>query len=100
MPVLFSLELTSTDGCDGAVLTVGGQQLRYDGKIAAGKALAIQANAKGVVSCRLDGKNVIKDYSGGLKKLPPGLQRLKLEAPGNTGTVTAKIKYREARSGV
>lgn len=100
VPVLFTLEITPTDGCDGAVLTVGGQQLRYDGKIAAGKTLVIQANAEGLVSCKLDGKNVIKDYSGGLKKLPPGLQRLKLEAPGNTGTVTAKIKYREARAGV
>lgn len=100
VPALFELEITTSAGCQGAALVVGGQELRYSGAIAAGQALSIRVDGAGLVACTLDGSDVIGNLSGGLKKLPAGMQALKLEAPGNSGTVSAKIKYREARAGV
>ena len=79
---------------------MNGQALRYNGAIAAGQRLSIRVDGAGLVSCTLGGADVIGNLTGGLKKLPAGMQTLKLEAPGNSGTVTAKIKYREARAGV
>lgn len=100
VPVLFELEITASSGCQGAALVVGGQELRYNGAIAAGQRLFIRVDGAGLVSCTLGGANVIGNLTGGLKKLPAGTQTLKLESPGNVGTVNAKIKYREARAGV
>lgn len=100
VPVLFELEITASAGCQGATLVVGGQELRYNGAIAAGQVLSVRVDGHGLVSCTLGGQNVIGNLSGGLKKLPAGEQTLLLEAPGNNGTVNAKIKYREARAGV
>ena len=100
VPVLFELELTASAGCQGVALVVDGQELRYSGAIAAGQVLAIRVDGHGLASCTLGGENVIGNLSGGLKKLPAGEQTLRLEAPGNSGTVSAKMKYREARAGV
>ena len=100
VPALFELEITASAGCQGASLVVGGQELRYSGAIAAGQTLSVRVDGAGLVFCTLDGADVIGNLSGGLKKLPAGMQTLKLEAPGNGGTVSAKIKYREARAGV
>ena len=100
VPALFELEITASSGCQGAALLVGGQALRYNSVIGAGQTLAIRVDGYGLASCTLDGANVIGNLSGGLKKLPAGMQTLKLEAPGNSGTVTAIIKYREGRSSV
>ena len=100
VPVLFELEITASAGCQGAALVVGGQELRYNGAIAAGQRLFIRVDGAGRASCTLGGENVIGNLSGGLKKLPAGEQTLQLEAPGNTGAVAVKIKYREARAGV
>ena len=100
VPVLFELEITASAGCQGAALVVGGQALRYNGAIAAGQRLFIRVDGAGRASCTLGGADVIGNLSGGLKKLPAVMQTLRLEAPGNSGTVTAKIKYREARAGV
>ena len=100
VPALFELEITASSGCQGAELVVRGQALRYNGVIGTGQTLAIRVDGYGLASCMLDGANVIGNLSGGLKKLPAGVQTLRLETPGNGGTVTAKIKYREARAGV
>lgn len=100
VPALFNLEITASAGCQGAALVIGDQELRYNGAILAGQTLSVRVDGYGLVSCMLGGADVIGNLSGGLKKLPPGMQTLKLEAPGNSGTVTAKIKYREARAGV
>ena len=100
VPALFDLEIAASAGCQGAALVVGGQELRYSGTIAAGQTLSIRVDGAGRVSCTLGGANVIGNLTGGLKKLPAGEQTLRLEAPGNTGAVTVKIKYREARAGV
>lgn len=100
VPVLFELEITASSGCQGAALVVVGQELRYNGAIAAGQRLAIRVDGAGRASCTLGGADVIGNLTGGLKKLPAGMQTLRLEAPGNVGTVNAKIKYREARAGV
>lgn len=100
VPVLFELEITASSGCQGAALVVNGQALRYNGAIAAGQRLSIRVDGAGRASCTLGGADVIGNLTGGLKKLPAGMQTLRLEAPGNSGTVSAKIKYREARAGV
>ena len=100
VPVLFELEITASSGCQGAALVVGNQELRYNGAIAAGQMLFIRVDGTGRASCTLGGDYVIGNLTGGLKKLPAGMQTLRLEAPGNVGTVNAKIKYREARAGV
>lgn len=100
VPVLFELEITASSGCQGAALVVGGQALRYNGAIAAGQRLFVRVDGAGRASCTLGGADVIGNLSGGLKKLPAGVQTLRLEAPGNVGTVNAKIKYRETRAGV
>lgn len=100
VPVLFELEITAFSGCQGAALVVGGQELRYNGAIAAGQRLSVRVDGAGRASCTLGGANMIGNLSGGLKKLPAGMQTMRLEAPGNVGTVNAKIKYREARAGV
>lgn len=100
VPVLFSLDLNVSAGCQGAALRVGNEELRYSGTISAGQTLSIQVDGAGRVACSLGGQSVIGNLTGSLKKLPAGLQTLRLEAPGNGGTVTATIKYREARAGV
>ena len=100
VPALFDLEITASAGCQGSALVIGDQELRYNGAILAGQTLSVRVDGYGLVSCMLGGADVIGNLSGGLKKLPPGMQTVKLEAPGNSGTVTAKIKYREARAGV
>lgn len=100
VPVLFEIAITASAGCQGAAIRIGGEELRYNGAIAAGQTLSVLVDKSGRVSCTLGGQNVIGNLSGGLKKLPAGMQTLRLEAPGNGGTVTAKIKYREERAGV
>lgn len=100
VPALFSLGLTPSAGCQGATLLIGSQKLRYDGTIGAGQTLFIQIDQTGRAECTLGGQSVVGKLSGGLKKLPVGMQTIRLEAPGNSGTVTANIKYREARAGV
>lgn len=100
VPALFELEITASAGFQGAALVIGDQDLRYNGAILAGQTLSVRVDGYGLVSCMLGGADVIGNLSGGLKKLPAGMQTIKLEAPGNSGTVTAKIKYREARAGV
>lgn len=100
VPALFVLAITASAGCQGAALVVGGQELRYNGAIAAGQTLSVLVDKAGRVSAMLSGSNVIGNLTGGLKKLPTGVQTIRLEAPGNGGTVTAIIKYREARAGV
>lgn len=100
VPVLFVLAVTASSGCQGASLVVGGQELRYNGSIPAGQTLSVLVDKAGRVSATLGGSDVIGNLTGGLKKLPTGDQTIRLEAPGNGGTVTAIIKYREARAGV
>lgn len=100
VPVLFELDITASAGCQGAALVVGGQELRYNGAIAPGESLSAGVDGAGRAFCTLGGANVIGNLSGNLKKLPAGEQTLRLEAPGNGGTISAKIKYREARAGV
>ena len=95
-PALFSAEfLAGADG-SGVALHIGAAELRYTGAIAAGQLLAVSADAAGRVTATLDGADVIGNVSGGLKKLPPGQQLLRVEAPPGT----MKITYREARAGV
>lgn len=100
VPALFVLAITASAGCHGAALVVGGQELRYNGAISAGQTLSVQVDKAGRASAMLGGQSVVGNLTGGLKKLPTGVQTLRLEAPGNGGTVTAIIKYREARAGV
>ena len=100
VPALFVLAITASAGCQGAALVVGGQELCYNGAISAGQTLSVLVDKAGRVSAMLGGSNVIGNLTGGLKKLPTGVQTMRLEAPGNGGTVTAIIKYREARAGV
>lgn len=100
VPVLFVLAITASAGCQGAALVVGGQELRYNGAIPAGQTLSVLVDKAGRASAMLGGQSVVGNLTGGLKKLPTGVQTMRLEAPGNGGTVTAIIKYREARAGV
>lgn len=100
VPVLFALEITASAGCQGATLEVDGRVLRYNGSIAAGETLFILVDGSGLVSAVIGDRSVVGNVSGGLKKLPPGTHTIRLEAPGNSGTVNARIIYREARAGV
>lgn len=100
VPALFELNVTASSGCQGAALVVGGQELRYNGAIPAEQTLSVLVDKSGRVSAMLGGQSVLGNVTGGLKKLPTGAQTMRLEAPGNGGTVTAIIKYREARAGV
>lgn len=100
VPALFSLDVTASAVCQGAAIRIDGEELRYNGAISAGQTLSVQVDKAGRASCTLGGADVIGNLSGGLKKLPPGNHVIRLEAAGNTGTVTAAIKYREARAGV
>ena len=100
VPALFVLAITASAGCQGAALVVGGQELRYNGAISAGQTLSVLVDKAGRASAMLGGQSVVGNLTGGLKKLPTGGQTMRMEAPGNGGTVTAIIKYREARAGV
>lgn len=95
-PALFKAEFSADSAGAAVALQVGTEELRYTGTIAAGQVLAVSADAAGRVSATLDGANVIGNVSGGLKKLPPGQQLLRVEAPPGA----MKITYREARAGV
>lgn len=95
-PALFSAEFLAGAAGSGVALHIGAAELRYTGAIAAGQLLAVSADAAGRVTATLDGADVIGNVSGSLKKLPPGQQLLRLDAP--PGTI--KITYREARAGV
>lgn len=101
VPTLFTLAVTAAGGAaNGIRLTVGGQYLHYAGALSAGQTLTVSSDAAGRVSATVGGSSVIGQVSGALKKLPAGRQTLTLTAQGAAGTVSATIKYREARSGV
>lgn len=100
VPALFELDITASAGCQGAAIRIDGEELRYNGAISAGQTLSVQVDKAGRVSAMLGGQSVVGNLTGGLKKLPSGNHVIRLEAAGNTGTVTAAIKYREARAGV
>ena len=100
VPVLFELDITASAGCQGAAIRMDGEELRYNAYLSAGQTLSVQVDKAGRVSAMLGGQSVVGNLTGGLKKLPPGNHVIRLEAAGNTGTVTAAIKYREARAGV
>lgn len=100
VPALFALDITASAGCQGAAVSIGGEELRYNGAISAGQTLSVRVDKAGRVSAMLGGQSVVGNVTGGLKKLPPGNQVIRVAAPGNSGTVTSAIKYREARAGV
>lgn len=95
-PALFRAEFSAGSAGSAIALCIGAAELRYTGAIAAGQLLAVSVDAAGRVAATLDGADVIGNVSGGLKKLPPGQQLLRVEAPPGT----MKITYREARAGV
>lgn len=100
VPALFQMDLTASTGCQSAYVIIGGNELRYNGAIAAGQTLSVQVDPAGRVTAMLGVANVIGNVTGNLKKLPAGAQTIRLEAPGNSGTVTVKMKYKEAKAGV
>ena len=100
VPVPFQVVFSASDGCQGVAIGVGNDELRYTGSISSGQALSIQVDEKGRVTALLDGESVIGNVTGGLKKLPAGKQNIRLEGVGDGVSITAKIKYREARAGV
>ena len=100
VPALFELNVTASAGCQGAAIRIDGEELRYNAYLSAGQTLSVQVDKAGRASAMLGGQSVVGNLAGGLKKLPPGNHVIRLEAAGNTGTVTAAIKYREARAGV
>lgn len=95
-PALFRAEFSAGSAGSTVALCIGDTELRYAGAIAAGQLLVVSVDAAGRVAATLDGADVIGNVSGGLKKLPPGQQLLRVEAPPGT----MKITYREARAGV
>lgn len=101
VPALFTLAVTAAGGAaSGIRLTVGGEYVYFSGTLAAGQTLTVSSDAAGRVSATVGGSSVIGQVSGALKKLPAGRQTLTLTAQGAAGTVSATIKYREARAGV
>lgn len=101
-PALFQLEITGTGAAGGITLTdvEDGGWIRYAGTLAAGTVLAIAIDGAGRVSATAGGQDVIGMISGEMKKLQRGNRKLTISADSNTGTLTAKIIYREARAGV
>lgn len=99
VPIPYRAEIFAPTGCQGAVIEAGGQELRYTGTIPAGGTLRLAADAAGRITAALDGADVIGQVSGALRKLPPGRQRLCLALPAESAG-TAKLFYREGRSGV
>ena len=95
-PALFRAEFSAGSAGSAVALCIGAEELRYSGTIAAEQQLVVSTDAAGRVAATLDGADVIGNVSGGLKKLPPGQQLLRVEAPPGT----MKITYREARTGV
>ena len=98
-PALFTLAVTAAGGAaNGIRLTVGGEYIHFAGTLR--QTLTVSSDAAGRVSATVGGSSVIGQVSGALKKLPAGRQTLTLTAQGAAGTVSATIKYREARAGV
>lgn len=100
-PALFTLAVIAAGGAaNGIRLTVGGEYIHFAGTLSAGQTLTVSSDAAGRVSAWAGSSSVIGQVSGALKKLPAGRQTLTLTAQGAAGTVSATIKYREARAGV
>lgn len=100
--VYLALFSCSGGSCRNLTLTdqKTGLGIRYTGTLSDGDTLAVVISEFGRVFVGIGDQNVIGLVDADLKKLPVGSRVLKLTAEENSGTITAIIKYREARAGV
>ena len=85
-PVIVKV-LAGSGSVENPSITIGEEEIRYNGVISQGETLTINTDKMTVI---LDNENALANYEGGFPKLPPGNTDVSVTADSGNPTVTFK----------
>ena len=85
-PVIVKV-LADSGSVENPSITIGEEEIRYNGIISQGETLTINTDKMTVI---LDNENALANYEGGFPKLPPGNTDVSVTADIGTHKVTIK----------